>query len=236
MSQKKPARKARTKQDSGVLVAPSLLSADFGQLAEEISEVEAGGADWLHLDVMDGHFVPNLTFGPMLVESIHGRTSLPLDCHLMVNRPEDWIEPFARAGADIITVHAEATVHLDRLIHRIRESGCKAGVSLNPGTSLGAVEEVLDWVDLVLVMSVNPGFGGQKFIPSTLDKVRRLASIRGKRQFLIEMDGGITTENARQARDAGVDVLVAGSAIFGAKHRKKAISEIRNYADGQKKV
>jgi ribulose-phosphate 3-epimerase len=167
-----------------------------------------------------------------MFESIQQQTSIPLDCHLMVNRPEEWIEPFARAGADLITVHAEATVHLDRLIHRIHEAGCRAGVSINPGTSLGAIEEVLDLVDLVLIMSVNPGFGGQKFIPSTLDKVRRLASIRKDRSFLIEIDGGVSLQNARQVRDAGVDVLVAGTAVFGAADRSRAIRELRSNADG----
>ena len=210
------------------LIAPSILSADFARLGEEIGEVERAGADWLHVDVMDGHFVPNLTIGPLVVEAIRPLTKLPLDCHLMVSRPEDWVDAFAKAGADFITVHTEATVHLDRLLNHIRSLGCKAGVSLNPGTPLSAIEEVLDIVDLVLIMSVNPGFGGQKFIETSLSKVERLAKLRGPRQFLIEIDGGIKRDNIHRCRQSGVDVFVAGSAVFSPKDRAKAISDLRS--------
>jgi ribulose-phosphate 3-epimerase len=210
-----------------ILIAPSILSADFSKLGQEIADVEKGGADWIHVDVMDGHFVPNLTIGPLIVEAIRPLTRLPLDCHLMVSRPEDWVEAFCKAGANSITVHAEATVHLDRLLHHIRDLGCKAGVSINPGTPLSAIEEVLDLVDLVLLMSVNPGFGGQKFIESTLSKVERLSKQRGDREFLIEIDGGIKSSNLAQCHKAGVDVFVAGSAVFSPKDRAKAIADLK---------
>ena len=209
-------------------IAPSILSADFSKLAEEVRSVEKAGADWIHVDVMDGHFVPNLTIGPVVVEALRPITKLPLDCHLMVSRPEDWVEGFAKAGADMITVHAEATVHLDRLLHQIKEHGCKAGVSINPGTSLALIEEVLDIVDLVLIMSVNPGFGGQQFIETTVSKVERLAEVRGKRKYLIEIDGGVKASNIGMLAQAGVDVFVAGSAIFAARNRGAAIQELRN--------
>lgn len=189
--------------------------------------MEKAGADWLHVDVMDGRFVPNLTIGPVVVEWLRPLTQLPLDCHLMVVEPERWIEPFAKAGADVITIHAEATVHLERHLRQIRDAGCLAGVSLNPGTPLSMIEEVLDCVDLVLLMSVNPGFGGQKFIESTLSKIERLADVRGDRPFLIEVDGGIQASNIGQIRRAGCDVFVAGSAIFSAKDRKKALKTLR---------
>lgn len=212
---------------SGPLLAPSILSADFSRLGEEVEAVEKAGGDWIHVDVMDGHFVPNLTIGPVVVEALRPRTHLPLDCHLMVSDPGLWIGDFVRAGADLITIHAEATVHLHRAVCQIREAGCKAGVSINPATSLTAIEEILDYVDLVLVMSVNPGFGGQEFIETSADKIARLADARDGRKFLIEVDGGVKPENAGALREAGADVFVAGSAIFAAPDRAEAIRELK---------
>ncbi|MCM0604537.1 MAG: ribulose-phosphate 3-epimerase [Xanthomonadaceae bacterium] len=213
---------------SNILIAPSILSADFTKLGEEIESVEKAGADWIHVDVMDGHFVPNITIGPVVVESLKKITKMPLDCHLMVSKPEDWIESFAQAGASVITVHAEATAHLDRLISQIKSSGCKVGVSVNPATSLSVLEEVLDAVDLVLVMSVNPGFGGQKFIEKSLEKIANLREMRGEHKFLIEVDGGVNEKNIGELRNVGADIFVAGSAVFENKDRKKAIEGLRN--------
>jgi len=211
------------------LLAPSLLSADFARLNDEVREVESAGADWLHLDIMDGHFVPNITAGPLLVQALRPLTKLPLDCHLMVSEPEKWIVPFAKAGADIITIHAEATKQLSRLLAEIRGHGIKAGVSINPATPLTAIEKILDEVDLVLIMSVHPGFGGQKFIESSISKVTRLADVRKDRPFLIEIDGGIQPDKVEELVEAGVDVFVAGSAVFSQKNRAKAITELKKW-------
>lgn len=200
-----------------VILAPSLLAADFARLADDIAKVEQD-ADWLHLDVMDGHFVPNITFGPDLVRAVRDVTRLPLDVHLMIEEPDRHLEAFARAGADRLTVHVEACPHLQRTLQHIRDLGCRAGVALNPHTPLENIRYVLEDVDLVLLMTVNPGFGGQKFLPAVLPKVKRLAAwLRlGGRQIHIEVDGGINTETAPLVVAAGANVLVAGSAVFGA--------------------
>jgi ribulose-phosphate 3-epimerase len=198
------------------LIAPSLLSADFSRLDEQIRVVVAGGADWLHLDVMDGHFVPNLTMGPVVVEACRRVSDLPLDVHLMVANPEDHIEAFAAAGASGLTVHAEAGPNLHRVLQSIRAQGCTAGVAINPGTPVEAVRPVLALCDLVLVMTVNPGFSGQEFLPETLEKVRRTRAWLDEAgsSAHLQVDGGIGTETARLAQDAGADVFVAGNAIF----------------------
>ena len=200
-------------------LAPSILNADFGVLKDQIAAIEAGGADWVHLDIMDGHFVPNLSFGPVVVEAVRKLTRLPLDCHLMIEHPEKYLGEFAKAGAASITVHQEATVHLDSLVHAIKALGLKAGVSLNPGTPLESLDLLLPEIDLVLLMSVNPGFGGQKFIPYTLDKVRALRDRVTARNLRldIEVDGGIGPANAKSVLDAGANVIVAGTAVFGSK-------------------
>ncbi|CAH0120116.1 MULTISPECIES: ribulose-phosphate 3-epimerase [unclassified Paenibacillus] len=211
-------------------IAPSILSADFAKLAAEIQDVERGGADWIHVDVMDGQFVPNITIGPLIVEAIRPHTALPLDVHLMIEKPELYVPAFAKAGADWITVHAEACTHLHRVVHSVKELGVKAGVAINPATPLAAVEEILDDIDLILVMTVNPGFGGQKFISGTLSKIRRLRSLlneKGLQHVHIEVDGGIQAETAPEVYAAGANVLVAGSAIFGHPDRKAAIDAIR---------
>ena len=210
-------------------IAPSLLSANFVRLAEDISRIEAAGADWFHLDIMDGHFVPNLSFGPPVVAAIRKITKLPLDVHLMVTNPAELIEAFAAAGADWLTVHVETEPHLLRLVDRIRELGVRPAVALNPATPLGTLEEILSEVDMVLVMSVNPGFGGQKFIPSSLSKIRRLKEQlqNTDRSVIIEVDGGINQATALQVREAGADVLVAGSAVFGSDDLELAIRNLR---------
>ncbi len=211
-----------------VKIAPSVLSADFGALAEEVAKVEPE-ADLLHVDVMDGHFVPNLTIGPVVVGAIHKRTRLPLDVHLMIQNPERYIGAFAQAGASYLTVHAEVCPHLHRTIQQIHEAGMKVGVALNPSTSLHAVEQILDQVDLVLLMSVNPGFGGQAFIPFVLKKIEELARRlqRMDPRPEIEVDGGIKIENCQAVAQAGATILVAGSAIFGAPDPRAAVVKMR---------
>ncbi|MGK9163052.1 ribulose-phosphate 3-epimerase [Bacillus subtilis] len=213
-----------------IKVAPSILSADFAALGNEIKDVEKGGADCIHIDVMDGHFVPNITIGPLIVEAVRPVTDLPLDVHLMIEEPDRYIPAFAKAGADILSVHAEACPHLHRTIQLIKEQGVKAGVVLNPHTPVQVIEHVFDDLDLVLLMTVNPGFGGQKFIHSVLPKikeVKRMADEKGKKDLLIEVDGGVNTETAPLVIEAGANLLVAGSAVYGQSDRKKAISEIR---------
>lgn len=199
------------------MIAPSILSADFSKLGEEIAAAEAAGADWIHIDVMDGRFVPNITLGPGLIASIRKTTKLPFDVHLMIENPECYIDAFAEAGSDWITVHAEATVHLHRTVAMIREKGLKAGVSLNPATPLCQIEPILPDIDLLLVMTVNPGFGGQKFIEGMLPKIAAARRIINEinPEILLEVDGGVTLKNIRKVADAGADILVAGSAVFG---------------------
>jgi len=210
-----------------VLIAPSILSADFAALGDAIAVVEAAGADQLHVDVMDGHFVPNLTLGPPVIESIKKRTRLPLDVHLMIEEPERWVDTYARAGADLITVHAEASAHLQRVLNQIREAGARPGLALNPATLPEVLEYVLDDLDLVLVMSVNPGFGGQAFIPAAVEKISRLNAMIAGRAIDIEVDGGITPETAPLVTAAGANVLVAGSAVFKGGNYRANIAAIR---------
>ena len=216
-----------------VLIAPSVLSADFGRLAEEVQAVERVGADWIHLDVMDGRFVPNLTVGPLVVEAVRRATRLPLDVHLMIVEPERYVEAFAKAGADLISVHAEASPHLHRTLQAIRAAGARPAVALNPSTPLEALDWVLGDCEMVLLMSVNPGFGGQRYIPAVTEKVRRLraaADARGQ-ALEIEVDGGIQPATAATVAAAGANVLVAGTAVFGAPDYRVAVRELREAAE-----
>ena len=210
-----------------LLIAPSVLAADFAKLGDEVRAIDAAGADWIHVDIMDGHFVPNISFGPDVMKSVRGASQKPFDVHLMISPADPYLEAFARAGADIITVHVEAGPHLHRSLQAIRALGKKAGVVMNPGTPASSIENVIDMIDLVLVMSVNPGFGGQAFIPSQLDKIRVIRTMIGGRPIDLEVDGGVTAANAADVVRAGANVLVAGSAVFKGGQYKENIAAIR---------
>ena len=212
-------------------LAPSILSADFGHLAEDVKKIEEGGADYIHVDVMDGHFVPNISFGAPVMKCLNGKTGLPYDVHLMIENPDKYIEDFVTPQTEYITVHQEACTHLHRTVQNIKSKGMKAGVSINPATPVSTLECILPDVDLVLIMSVNPGFGGQKFIAGTLDKVRELAEIKRAKNldFVIEIDGGITLDNIKEVMDAGVEMAVAGSAVFKAEDVVQRVRDFKKF-------
>ncbi|MBP6890362.1 MAG: ribulose-phosphate 3-epimerase [Veillonella sp.] len=213
-----------------IKIAPSMLSADFARLAEDVKDVEKGGADLLHIDIMDGHFVPNLTFGPDVVKSLRKHTALPFDVHLMVTNPEDYVQAFADIGTEYFTFHAEATPHLHRLVQDIKAHGMKAGIALNPSTPVAVLEDIAGDLDMILIMSVNPGFGGQKFIPQTLRKIKKakaLFAYVNRKDAVVEVDGGVNAATIEGVREAGVDIVVAGSAVFGAEDRAAMIQTLR---------
>ncbi len=212
------------------ILAPSILAADLSNLGQQIRLAELGGADWIHCDIMDGHFVPNISFGPIIVKAARRSTKLPLDVHLMIEHPEKYIEQFAEAGANSITVHQEAVIHLNRTVQHLKELNVKAGVSINPSTPVNTLRDIAEYIDMVLIMSVNPGFGGQTFIPNSLRRVKELVKLRDemKANFLIEIDGGIDKHTIKSAQNAGCDVLVAGSAIFKADNITAAALELKN--------
>jgi ribulose-phosphate 3-epimerase len=211
------------------ILAPSILSADFTNLAQQIRMVEIGGADWIHCDIMDGHFVPNITFGPSLVKAAHKVTKLPIDVHLMIQNPDRYLEDFITAGASYVSVHVEEVVHLNRTINRIKELGAKAGVVLNPATPVSSIYDVTEYIDLLLIMTVNPGFGGQKFIPNSIRRIKEAVTLRHEvnANFLIEIDGGVNVETAKTAFEAGAEVFVAGSSIFKVDNISAATVEIK---------
>lgn len=215
------------------LIAPSILSADGGRLSEEITAAEKAGADWIHVDVMDGHFVPNITMGPAIISALRNTTGLPFDVHLMIQNPDAYIESFASAGADYITVHVEAASHLHRTVELIKKAGKKAGVSLNPATPLSSIEEILPDIDLLLIMSVNPGFGGQKFIQNSLSKIKRASEMIAAlpQKPLLEVDGGVNLQNISTIAQAGADVLVAGAAVFGTADYTQTITALKAAAE-----
>ncbi len=220
------------RSDSPLCVAPSILSADFGRLAEEVQSAQARGADWIHVDVMDGHFVPNITIGPLVVRAVRAATDLPVDVHLMIEQPDQFVEDFAQAGADVLTVHTEACTHLQRTLRRIRDHGMAAGVALNPHSSEAQLRYVLEDLDLALIMTVNPGFGGQAFLPTVIPKIRMLRSLidEARLPIWLQVDGGIAPATAGVVAEAGARVLVAGSAVFGQPDYGDAIFAIRDAA------